>query len=72
MLDARFVQQPAKYTSTIFYKQFTAQWLRASNIFRQIQLVGRGFESLNPYQSGFEFVKSPLLILRVAVVLVVR
>ena len=43
-----------------------AQWLRESNIFRQIcksTSEWRGFESRWFYQSGFEFAKTPLLIL---------
>ena len=43
-----------------------AQWLRASNIFRQIcksTSEWRGFESRWFYQSGFEFAKTALSIL---------
>ena len=50
----------------IIYYAAVAQWLRASNIFRQIcksTSKWRGFESRWFYQSGFEFGKIPLLIL---------
>ena len=43
-----------------------AQWLGASNIFRQIcksTSEWRWFEWRGFYQSGFEFAKTPLLIL---------
>ena len=44
----------------------SAQWLGASNIFRKIcksTSEWRGFESREFYHSGFEFAKTPLLIL---------
>ena len=59
----RFAHSSSELKRLPFYAA-VAQWLTASNIFRRSQyLIDTGSMSRWFYQSGFEFAKTPLLIL---------